>query len=40
MSSQYNLVTRPGVIGVEAGKTKIIIRPETYKDLFATDPGF
>lgn len=40
MSSQYNLVTRPGVIGVEDGKTKIIIRPETYKDLFATDPGF
>jgi diaminopimelate decarboxylase len=40
MSSQYNLVTRPGVIAVESGNTKIVIRPETYQDLFATDPGF
>jgi diaminopimelate decarboxylase len=40
MSSQYNLVTRPGVIAVENSKTKIVIRPETYQDLFATDPGF
>ncbi|MGA0985440.1 MAG: diaminopimelate decarboxylase [Candidatus Nanopelagicales bacterium] len=40
MASQYNLVTRPGVIAVADGKTKIVIRPETYEDLFATDPGF
>lgn len=40
MASQYNLVTRPGVIAVANGKSKIVIRPETYQDLFATDPGF
>jgi diaminopimelate decarboxylase len=40
MASQYNLVTRPGVIAVENKKMKIVIRPETYQDLFATDPGF
>ena len=40
MASQYNLVTRPGVIAVSEGKSKIVIRPETYQDLFATDPGF
>lgn len=40
MSSQYNLVTRPGVVAVEDGQTKIVIRSETYQDLFATDPGF
>lgn len=40
MSSQYNLVTRPGVVAVEDGETNIVVRSETYDDLFATDPGF
>lgn len=40
MASQYNLVTRPGVIAIADGKSKIVIRPETFQDLFATDPGF
>jgi len=38
MSSQYNLVLRPAVIGVYKGEVKEIIRRETFKDLFATDP--
>lgn len=38
MSSQYNLVLRPAVIGVYKGEVKEILRRETFKDLFATDP--
>jgi diaminopimelate decarboxylase len=39
MSSQYNLVTRPGVISVNNNKITEILRKETYQDVFATDPG-
>ncbi len=38
MSSQYNLVLRPAVVGVYKGSVKEILRRETFKDLFATDP--
>ena len=38
MSSQYNLVLRPAVVGIYKGEVKEIIRRETFKDLFATDP--
>lgn len=39
MSSQYNLVLRPGVIGINNGKVREILKRETFKDLFITDPG-
>jgi len=39
MSSQYNLVTRPGVISVNTKKITEILRKETYEDVFITDPG-
>ena len=39
MSSQYNLVTRPGVVSVNNKKITEILRKETYEDVFITDPG-
>jgi diaminopimelate decarboxylase len=39
MSSQYNLVTRPGVISINNKKITEILRKETYEDVFITDPG-
>ena len=39
MSSQYNLVTRPGVISVNNNKITELLRKETYEDVFVTDPG-
>ena len=39
MSSQYNLVTRPGVISVNNNKITEMLRKETYEDVFITDPG-
>lgn len=39
MSSQYNLVTRPGVVNVNNNVVTEILRKETYEDVFATDPG-
>jgi len=39
MSNQYNLVTRPGVISINNGNVKEILRPETFEDVFITDPG-
>ena len=39
MSSQYNMVTRPGVISVSNNKVTEILRKETFEDVFATDPG-
>ena len=41
LASNYNLVPRPGVLAVEQGRDPYwIVQPETYSDLFATDPGF
>ena len=39
MSSQYNLVVRPGVISVNNNKITELLRKETYEDVFITDPG-
>ena len=39
MSSQYNLVTRPGVISVNNKNITELLRKETYQDVFITDPG-
>jgi len=39
MSSQYNLVTRPGVVSVHNKKINELLRKETYEDVFITDPG-
>jgi diaminopimelate decarboxylase len=39
MSSQYNLVTRPGVVSVNNKKINELLRKETYEDVFITDPG-
>ncbi|MGO1174504.1 MAG: diaminopimelate decarboxylase, partial [Actinomycetaceae bacterium] len=37
MSSQYNLVPRPPVIGVEDGHARVMVRRETIDDLLALD---
>jgi len=37
MSSNYNGLPRPAVILVNQGKTKIIVRRETYKDIIRND---
>jgi diaminopimelate decarboxylase len=39
LSSQYNLVTRPGVISVNNKNITELLRKETYEDVFITDPG-
>jgi diaminopimelate decarboxylase len=39
LSSQYNLVTRPGVISVNNKNITEFLRKETYEDVFITDPG-
>ncbi|MFT0847481.1 diaminopimelate decarboxylase [Actinomycetaceae bacterium L2_0104] len=37
MASNYNLLTKPGVLAVRDGKARWIIRPETVEDLLALD---
>ncbi|WP_254873011.1 diaminopimelate decarboxylase [Schaalia sp. Marseille-Q2122] len=39
MASNYNLLTRPGVLAVEGGRAQWALRPETLEDLYATDPA-
>lgn len=39
MASNYNLVPRPPVVSVRDGQATVLIRRETYDDLFATDLG-
>ena len=39
LSSQYNLVTRPGVISVNNKNITELLRKETYEDVFISDPG-
>ena len=39
MSSNYNIVVRPAVVGVKDGKAEVIIRRETIEDLLALDAG-
>lgn len=40
LASNYNHLPRPGVLAVEAERVSWAVRPETYTDLFATDPAF
>ena len=39
MSSNYNYVVRPAVVGVIDGKSEIILRRESIDDVLALDPG-
>ena len=39
MASNYNMLTKPGVIAVEDGAAEWIMRPQTVEDLLALDPG-
>ncbi|MBE4693553.1 MULTISPECIES: diaminopimelate decarboxylase [Brevibacterium] len=39
LSSNYNHVTRPGVLAVTRDRVEWIVTPETYSQLFASDPG-
>ncbi len=39
MASNYNMLTKPGVLGVENGEAEWIMRPQSIDDLLALDPG-
>jgi diaminopimelate decarboxylase len=39
MASNYNLTPRPPLVGVEGGRTRLLVRRETTADLFARDLG-
>lgn len=39
MASNYNLVPRPPVVAVRDSRSQVLIRRETFDDLFATDAG-
>ena len=39
LSSNYNLLTRPAVVAVRDGASRLIIRRETEDDLFARETG-
>lgn len=39
MASNYNMLSRPGVVSVENGEARFIIRPETIADQLALDVG-
>lgn len=39
MASNYNMIPRPGVVGVRDGKAEMLIRRETVADLLALDLG-
>ncbi|MCF2710629.1 diaminopimelate decarboxylase [Schaalia hyovaginalis] len=39
MASNYNMLTKPGVLAVENGRAEWIMRPQTIDDLLALDPG-
>ncbi len=39
LSSNYNFLTRPAVVAVKAGSTKVLIKAETEQDLLARDMG-
>ena len=39
LSSNYNHVTRPGVLAVTRDRVDWIVTPESYAQLFASDPG-
>lgn len=37
MSSNYNRITKPAVVAVSGGKSKIVVKRETYEDLIRND---
>lgn len=39
LSSNYNYVPRPGVLAVNDGQSRFIVRAETEEDLISRDPG-
>ena len=39
LSSNYNLLTRPALVSVDAGQTQVLIRRETLAQLIARDQG-
>lgn len=39
MASNYNMLTKPGVLGVENGSAEWIMRPQSIDDLLSFDPG-
>ncbi len=39
MSSNYNMLTRPGIVAVEDANARWIVRPQTLADLMDLDPG-
>lgn len=40
LASNYNYVTRPAIVAVKDGQSKLILRAETEADMFARDPGY
>ena len=39
MASNYNMLTKPGVLAVEDGSARWFIRPQTVDHLLALDAG-
>jgi len=37
MSSRYNLLTRPAVVAVKDGKSRLVLRRETLEDLLSLE---
>ena len=37
MSSNYNRIPRPAVVAVSDGKSKVVIKRETYEDIISCD---
>jgi diaminopimelate decarboxylase len=37
MASNYNKVTKPAVVFVSNGKSRVVVRRETYEDLMRLD---
>lgn len=40
LASNYNYLSRPGIIAVSEGKSEVLLRPETEADMFARDVGY
>ena len=40
LASNYNYLTRPAIVAVKNGQSKVIVRAETEEDMFARDPGY
>ena len=39
MASNYNMVPRPGVVAIEDGMARAIVRAETIEDVLGLDLG-